>query len=179
MIRNLLIVAAAFVAVSVRADDGKPKGPRAADVLAEGLSAAKKDGKAVFLAFGSPSCHWCTYLDKFHARPSVAKILGKHLVFVKVDIVENEGGDKLYDTYAPQPGGVPIWVILGADGKVLADSFEVVKGKKQNVGFPYQPNEIVHYEKAIRAALPKLNEAEVEEVLTELKNAGPKKVDKK
>ena len=106
MIRYLLAVAFAFIAVSVRADDAKPKAPPAADVLSEGLAAAKKDGKAVFLAFGSPTCGWCKYLDKYHARASVAKTLGKHLVFVKVDVVENEGGQKLYDQYAPEPGGV-------------------------------------------------------------------------
>jgi uncharacterized protein YyaL (SSP411 family) len=169
-------LAVALLAVlPVRADDPKPKGPPAADVLAEGLSKAKKDGKALFLAFGSPSCVWCKHLDKFHDRPAVAKLLGKHLVFAKVDVVDNPGGQELYDKYAPAPGGVPIWVILSADGKVLADSFEDANGKKQNVGFPYEPNELAHYQKALRAALPTLTDAEVAEVMKELKDSGPKR----
>ena len=88
-------------------------------------------------------------MDKYHARPAVEKTLGKHLIFVKVDVVENPGGEELYKKYTPQQGGVPVWVVLSADAKVLADSFE--DGKK-NVGFPYYPNELTHYERVMRAA---------------------------
>lgn len=176
MSRVLLACAFALIPSVARAEDPpKPKGPPAAEVLADGLAAAKKDGKSVFLAFGSPTCGWCKYLDKYHARPEVAKTLGRHLVFVKVDVVDNPGGDKLYERFAPEPGGVPVWVILSAEGKVLADSFAEVKGKKQNVGFPYEPAELAHYEKALRAAAPKLTAAEVEAVMAELKEAGPKR----
>ncbi len=178
MIRLLLVSALALLPVAARADEPKPKLPPAADVLAEGLSAAKKDGKAVFLAFGSPTCGWCKYLDKYNARPAVVQTLGKYMVFVKVDVIENEGGQKLYEKYSPEPGGVPVWVILSADGKVLGDSYADKDGKKDNVGFPYEPKEVAHYEKVLRAALPKLTDAEVAAVMKELKDAGPKR-DKK
>jgi uncharacterized protein YyaL (SSP411 family) len=151
-----------------------PKGPPAADVLAAALTKAKADDKDVFLSFGSPGCVWCKYLDKYHDRPAVEKLLGKHVVFVKVDTVANPGGEDLYKKYAPKPGGVPVWVVLSADGAVLADSFE---GEKGNVGFPYQPHEVAHYEKAIRKAVPKLADADVAALLAELKDAGPKKED--
>lgn len=178
MTRIPLALAFVLLATAGRADD--PKAEPADRVLAAGLAAAKKDGKAVFLAFGSPSCGWCKYLDKFHARPAVAQTLGKHLVFVKIDVVENPGGQKLYDQYAPVPGGVPVWVFLSGDGKVLADSFADGKAdKKQNVGFPYEPAEVAHYEKALRAALPKLTDDNVAEIVKELKDAGPKKKDEK
>ena len=65
-------------------------------------------------------------------------------------------------------------MILAADGKVLADSYAEGKdGKKENVGFPYEPHEVAHYEKAIRTALPKLADADVSALMTELKAAGP------
>ena len=157
----------------VRADDPEPKGRPATELLAAGLAEAGTGGKAVFLAFGSPSCGWCKYLDKFHARPAVAKALARHLVFVKVDVVDNPGGQELYKKYTPPSGGgVPVWVVLSADGEVLADSFE---DKKKNVGFPYQPNELAHYETAMRAALPKLTDDEVALLMRELKAAGPEK----
>jgi thiol-disulfide isomerase/thioredoxin len=175
VIRASLATALALVALPALGDDPKPKGPPAADVLSGGLAAAKKEGKAVFLAFGSPTCGWCKYLDKFHARPAVEKTLGGHLVFVKVDVAENPGGEDLYKKYAPGTGGVPVWVILSADGKVLADSFEEVEGKKRNVGFPYEPNELAHYEKALRDAVPKLTDAEVGGVMKELKESGPER----
>lgn len=179
--RQILIASAvAVLSTAVWAEDPKPKGEPADKVLATGLAVAKKDGKAVFLEFGSQSCGWCKYLDKFHERPTVAATLGKHLVFVKVDVEDNPGGQKLYDQYAPEPGGVPVWVFLSSDGKVLADSFaEGKEKKKQNVGFPYEQNEVAHYEKALRAALPKLTDADVADILKELKDAGPKKKDEK
>jgi thiol-disulfide isomerase/thioredoxin len=180
MIRLLLALPFALLAVPGRAEDPKPKGEPADKVLAAGLAAAKKDGKVVFLAFGSPTCGWCKYLDKFHERQAVADVLGKKVVTVKVDVVDNPGGQKLYDQYAPEPGGVPVWVFLSADGKVLSDSFAEGKAnKKQNVGFPYEPAEVAHYEKALRTALPKLTDAEVSGLLKELKDAGPKKKDDK
>ena len=179
MSRLVIAAVIAFLPAVARADDPKPKGPPAADVLNAAMSTAQKDGKAVFLSFGSPSCVWCKYLDKFHARGAVEKTLGKHLVFVKVGVVENPGGEDLYKKYAPEPGGVPVWVILSADGKVLADSYADVDGKKSNVGFPYEPNELAHYEKSLRAALPKLTDDEIKDVMKELKQAGPMKKDTK
>jgi len=111
-------------------------------------------------------------LDKYHARPAVEKILGKHLIFVKVDVVENPGGEELYKKYTPQQGGVPVWIVLSADAKVLADSFE---GGKKNVGFPYHPNELTHYERAMRAALPALTADEIALLMKELRDSGPPK----
>ena len=111
-------------------------------------------------------------MDKYHARPVVENILGKHLIFVKVDIVENPGGAELYKKYTPQPGGVPVWVVLSADAKVLADSFE--DGKK-NVGFPYYPNELTHYERVMQTALPALTANELALLMKQLQESGPVK----
>jgi hypothetical protein len=173
MTRTLVSILGLVAALPAPADDApKPKGQPAADLLAAAQAKAKSDGKAVFLAFGSPGCAWCKHLDNYHARPAVAKTLGKHLEFVKVDIVDNPGGDELYRRYAAQGGGVPVWVVLSADGKVLSDSYE---GGKTNVGFPYEPNEVAHYEKAMRAAIPKLTDEDVAALVRELREAGPKR----
>jgi hypothetical protein len=152
--------------------DPKAKGPKADALLADALAKAKANKCAVFLTFTTPTCGWCKYLDKYHARPAVEKTLGKHLVFVKVDVIENPGGQEMYNKYAPKPGGVPVWVILAADGKVLGDSFE---DGKTNVGFPYEPNELVHYERVMRAALPQLTGDELALLMKELKDTGPQK----
>lgn len=173
--RILFAITVALLATACWAEDPKSKGESADKLLTAGLAAAKKEGKVVFLAFGSPTCGWCKYLDKFHQRPAVAEILGKQLVFVKVDVVENPGGQKLYETYVAEPSGVPVWVFLGVDGKVLADSFAKEKGKKANIGFPYESNEVAHYESALRTAVPKLSNEEVIGIIKELKAAGPKK----
>ena len=174
MTRILMALAIGACATAGRAADPGPNGASADGLVAAGLATAKKDKKVLFLAFGSPTCGWCKYLDKFHARPAASAILDKQLVFVKVDVVETPGGQKLYDRYAPEPGGVPVWVFLAADGRVLADSFAGGGAKKKrNVGFPSAPGEVAHYEQALRAALPKLPGGEVAKVVAELKAAGP------
>jgi hypothetical protein len=151
------------------ADEPKAKGPAAADLLSAGLERAKKEDKRVFLVFGSPTCGWCRVFEGYHANPDVSRVTGKHLVLVKVDIVENAGGEAMYKKYGTDRG-VPAWVILAADATVLADSGD----GKDNVGFPAEPNEITHYVKALKKACPKLEDGEVELLTDKLKAARPK-----
>jgi hypothetical protein len=100
----------------------------------------------------------------------VSRVLDQYLVRVEVDIVKNPGGEALYQKYGTQRG-VPAWTILNAQGKVLADSGD----GRENVGFPYQPEEVARYVKALQKACPKLTEAEVELLKKKLKEAGPHK----
>lgn len=167
------------------ADDAKPaarkadekkteQGPPADSLLADALAQAGRDNKVVFLQFGSPTCGWCKYLDKFHADPEVKRIIGKHLVIVKVDIVTNPGGDAMYEKYGEQRG-VPAFTFLSRDAKVLSDSGD----KGRNIGFPYEPKEIDDYFKAFRTACPKLSDADVALLTRKLMESGPKREPKK
>jgi thiol-disulfide isomerase/thioredoxin len=173
--RRMLFICGLLAAVCLPlgADDTKKqdeKGPPAKQVLAEAVAKAKKDDKRVFLMFGSPTCGWCKYLDKYHADPSVKELLDKHVVLVKVDVVTNPGGEEMYKKYGTDRG-VPAFSILDADEKVLGDSGD----GKDNVGFPYEPHEIAHYAKVMKKACPKLTDADVEMLTAKLKEIGPKK----
>src|SRR6516225_8729762 len=79
--------------------------------------------------------------------------MDKHFVLVDIDIVKTEGGEKAYEKYGPQRG-VPAWTILDADQKVLADSMR----NQQNVGFPYEPEEVDHFFDALKKSCPALSE---------------------
>jgi thiol:disulfide interchange protein len=182
LIRTMLTFAVLFgLTLAAPADDTKPadkkagekkieKGPPADSLLADALAQAKKEHKIVFLQFGSPTCGWCKYLDKYHADAEVRRVLGQHLVIVKVDVVTNPGGDTMYEKYGDQRG-VPAFTFLDPDAKVLADSGD--KGK--NTGFPYEPKEIEDYFKAFKTACPKLSDSEVGLLTKKLKEIGPKK----
>jgi hypothetical protein len=80
----------------------------------------------------------------------------KHFVLVDIDVVKNAGGEKAYEKYGPQRG-VPAWTILSADQKVLVDSMR----DKQNVGFPYEPQEVAHFFDALKKSCPGLSEEEL------------------
>jgi len=156
----------------VRADDPEKekKGPPAADLLAEGLVKAKKDDKRVFLIFGSPTCGWCKYLDKYHADAEVEEVVGKYFVLVKVDVVANPGGEVMYKQYGTDRG-VPAWTVLAADASVVGNSGD----GRENVGFPYEDKEVEHYIKVVRSAAPKLTDAEAKVLTKKLRDIGPKK----
>lgn len=170
MLRTASVLALLLVSAPGFADDPEKKGPPAAELLADGLAKAKKEDKQLFLIFGSPGCVWCKYLDKYHADPEVAKVVGKHFVIVKVDTVANPGGEELYKKYGSDRG-VPAWTVLDASAKVVADSGD----GRENVGFPYEPHEIDHYMKAVRKAVPKLTDSDADLLNRKLKEVGPKR----
>jgi hypothetical protein len=174
MIRFLAAIAclALGLLTNIQAKGPNPKAESAEELLESALKKAKADKKAVFVSFGVPMVSWCEHLDKFHERAAVKKILDNHLVYVKVDLAETAGGPELYKKYSPEDAGVPMWVILSSEGKVLADSFDE---NKTNVGFPYEDDELKHYKKAIKKAIPKLTDKEVDTLIDELKDQGPKK----
>jgi thiol-disulfide isomerase/thioredoxin len=172
MFRALSFMVVLMLASPVRADDAEKekKGPPADELLTEALSKAKKDDKRVFLIFGSPSCGWCKYFAKYHADAEVGKVVGKYFVLVKVDVVTNPGGEEMYQKYGTDRG-VPAWTLLTPDTKVLTDS----GNGRDNVGFPYEDKEVEHYIKAIRAAAPKMTDAEAALLVKKLHDIGPKK----
>jgi hypothetical protein len=83
--------------------------------------------------------------------------MDRHFVLVDIDVVKNAGGEKLYVQYGPQRG-VPAWTILDVRQKVLVDSMR----DRQNVGFPYEPQEVAHYFQALEKSCPALNQEELQ-----------------
>jgi hypothetical protein len=163
----LMIVAAGFA--TARGEEPAGEGPAAADLLNAGLSRAKKDGTRVFLLFGATGCEWCKVFDTFHDDPAVKAVLGRHVLLVKVDTARNPGGEAMYNLYGSHRG-VPAWSILDAEEKLLADSGDGT----ENVGFPFKPNEVEHYVKALRKACPRLTNAEVDVLRKKLVEVRPK-----
>jgi Thioredoxin-like len=118
-----------------------------------GLKRAKDEGKQLFVLFTSQGCEWCERYDQFHADNEVSRVLGKHLVMLKIDVFETPGGMHMYQEY----GGtntVPEFSILDASGMLLANSGE----GEAKIGFPAKPREIERYFAALKTACPSLSE---------------------
>jgi hypothetical protein len=89
-------------------------------------------------------------------------------VVVKVDTSYMPDGKEVF-TKVAEPGS-PSWVIVGADRKSIIDSYD----KGNNVGYPYQPDEVAHYVKALKQATPAITNPEIDTLKEKLAQAAKK-----
>jgi thiol:disulfide interchange protein len=99
--------------------------------IAEALARAGKDGKRVLLQFGANWCPWCHKLHSlFETDQGIAAQLKSGYVVVLIDV--NKGRNSEVDAKYGHPIrlGLPVIVILDADGKQLTtkDSGELEEG---------------------------------------------------
>ena len=88
--------------------------------IADALVVAKQENKRVLLQFGANWCPWCHKLQKLcQTDADIAAKLKEAYVLVLVDVNKGHNGDidKKYGN--PTRFGLPVLVILDADGKAL------------------------------------------------------------
>lgn len=130
----------------------------AEEILRDGLSRAKRENKMVFLHYGAPWCGWCHRLEDWMARPEIARVLARDFVDVKIDVDRTIGGQDLLARHRrSEGGGIPWFVFLDADGKVIVNS----NAEAGNIGFPVTPEEIAHFKTMLLKAKRNLTEADV------------------
>jgi len=82
----------------------------------EAFAKARRENKPIFLSIGYFTCHWCHVMEKeSYSDPTVAAILNKYFVSIKVDREERPDIDRLYITYVEAitgSGGWPLNVLL-------------------------------------------------------------------
>ncbi|KAJ8923165.1 hypothetical protein NQ315_001719 [Exocentrus adspersus] len=82
----------------------------------EAFDKAKAENKLIFLSVGYSTCHWCHVMEKeSFENPSVAEIMNKYFINVKVDREERPDVDKLYMSFIQATvggGGWPMSVFL-------------------------------------------------------------------
>jgi hypothetical protein len=128
----------------------------AEELRSAALAQAKQEDKRVFLLFVAPPYDWCRPFDEFHADPGVGRVIGRHFVIAKVDVIETPGGEQMYLGLGANRGA-PAFTILDFKGMILADSGDA----DQNVGFPHEPDEIDRYVTAVRTGCPEMTDDEV------------------
>lgn len=104
----------------------------ASQQIAEALALAHKDGKHVLLDFGANWCIWCRRLHAlFESDPTIAAELKKNYIVVMVDVNKKHNDDVDAKYGHPTSHGLPVLVVLDADGKQLTtqDSGKLEKGK--------------------------------------------------
>jgi len=116
----------------LQAEPEYPKmGPDIYDAQADGtaqiaaaLKKAKAEHKRVLVKLGANWCIWCRRLSHtFESDAAVAKTLNDNFVLVLVDVNHRQGkkrNEVVNDQYGnPMAQGLPVLVVLDADGKQL------------------------------------------------------------
>jgi len=87
----------------------------------EAFAKAKAEDKPIFLSVGYSTCHWCHVMEReSFENDSVAEILNKHFVSIKLDREERPDLDRIYMLFvqsATGSGGWPMSVWLTPDAK--------------------------------------------------------------
>eukprot|EP00884_Botryococcus_braunii_P010010 jgi/Botrbrau1/1900/Bobra.0005s0016.2 len=85
----------------------------------EAFEAARGQDKPIFLSVGYSTCHWCHVMGReSFENDSVADLLNKYYISIKVDKEERPDVDRLYMTYVQATqggGGWPMSVFLTPD----------------------------------------------------------------
>lgn len=144
--------------------------PARSDTLALLLQHSNTANKKLFMVFGWEGCSWCRIFDKYHEDSTVHAILSNYFMIAKVDMMKSKAGVDLYKTYGKE--GTPSWTIFDATGQVVIDSDDNGKG---NVGYPAQENELAHYVRALKKAVPVISEQECTVLVDKLKEYRNKK----
>ncbi len=89
--------------------DWRPWGP-------EALEEARRQDKPIFLSVGYSTCHWCHVMERESFQdPSIAALLNRHFVPIKVDREERPDVDRVYMSFVQATtgsGGWPLSVFL-------------------------------------------------------------------
>ena len=93
--------------------------------IAAALTQAKAEHKNVLLMFGANWCIWCRRLHHtFETVPAVTKALHDNHVLVLIDVNMRHGEKRNADVNErygnPIKEGLPVFVVLDADGRQLA-----------------------------------------------------------
>lgn len=117
-------------------------------LLQKAIAQGTTEKKNVFLHFGAPWCGWCHIMEDWMSEPTVAAILGKVFVDLKVDTDRMIGGPELLDTYCKKQGGIPWFAFVSTEnGSVVIDS----DGPSGNIGFPSTDEEIEYFVSMLQA----------------------------
>lgn len=165
----LTVCALLFFATSYAQEPAK-----SADVILKAATKqAAKEKKKVFVIFHASWCGWCHKLDTAMNDASCKKLFNDNYVTCHLTVLENDKNKALENPgamdYLKKNGGdqqgIPFWLVLDQDGKVLADSQIRPDGAPlttpgQNIGYPGSTEEIAAFQKVLRKT-SKLTEAQL------------------
>lgn len=138
---------------------------QASVVMDKAFAQAKKENKKVFVMFHASWCGWCKKMDKAMESDACKDMFNANYVIAHLTVkespknanLENPGGEVILKKYKGEQAGLPFWVILDANGDLLADSFNA---KGENLGCPSTPQEVADFTAKLKKT-SKLNDKQL------------------
>jgi thioredoxin-related protein len=145
--------------------------PAAQTVIDAACKKAGEENKKVLLIFHASWCGWCHKMDTALNDISCKPLFDKNYVIEHLTVqessgkknLENPGAEALLEKFNGKNQGIPYWVILGKDGKLLFDSQMRSAGKEgpgSNIGCPAREDEVEAFIKILKQTSP-LTDAEL------------------
>jgi RNA polymerase sigma factor (sigma-70 family) len=135
-------------------------------MLAEAQRKAKAEGKRVFFIASASWCGPCRTLARF--IDSQMDELGKHYVFVELDISRDERADTVHERIkGNRDGGVPWYAILDENSKIMVSSEAPqlsLSPDQTNIGYPVSTAAIGHVIEMLKKTAPRLAPEKLEEL---------------
>lgn len=167
----LLAVCALFMMNTVKA---QAPAQSAEQILKEAYQQAAKEKKNVFVIFHASWCGWCHKMDEAMNDASCKDLFNsqyviRHMVVLETTPenkkLENPGAMELLAKYHGDKQGIPFWLVLDKNGKLLADSQIRPEGAGldvtgENIGCPAKKEEVAAFTKILKNT-SKLNDAQL------------------
>jgi thiol-disulfide isomerase/thioredoxin len=127
-------------------------------ILKEASIKAKTEKKKIIVLFHASWCGWCKKMDLSMNDPVCKKYFDDNFITVHLTVDESEGkkhletpgADLIKKKYKGEMAGLPFWLILDADRKLLADSYMRKPGVSkdeagENIGCPASEEEVAAF----------------------------------
>jgi thiol-disulfide isomerase/thioredoxin len=146
--------------------------PSAEAVMKEAYQQAAKENKNVFVIFHASWCVWCHRMDSSMSDASCKKYFDDNFVIRHLTVdeskdkknLENPGADAFRNKYGGNDLGIPYWLIVDPNGRLLADSrirsdANVNSQPGDNSGCPATEKEVAYFIKVLKQT-SKINASE-------------------
>ncbi|WP_282072373.1 thioredoxin family protein [Polaribacter atrinae] len=138
-------------------------------LLKNAQAIAKKEGKAIFIKFEASWCGWCHKMTKDMKAETTKKFFADNYVMVPVVVkeskdkkhLENPGSDLLLKKYNGDTAGLPFWVVLDADLKVITNSYDA---NGNSLGAPGSAEEVTVFIEKIKKSAKKVTASDIENI---------------